>query len=694
MSQRWRPAIAAFGVFAGYAATTFVLTFPLFREPSSTLIDPEMKGVLSLFSLADIYAILWVMAWDVHALTTAPLSLFDANIFHPASRALTSTEHMLGHVPLFGPVYALTGNPILANQANLFVALSACGASMYALLRSWQCARLAAFGGGLVFAYFPLRLHLLAHAHLVAGFYFVLALLALDRALIADRRRWLVAFSICLGLQCLCSFYLAYMSLIALAAYLLAVVASRERPPADRMWAVGLAALLAIAPFLILATPYLASRAEGTLPTEQAAELLRYLSVRLHRLLLVRAEGYYVGLVVVALSALGLLAARRQRQPAWARSGAAAIALSCAALSLGPAVEPLPPLAPYDLAVSVIPGFSAMRAPSRFVLFIMIGLASLAGMGLDALSRAAWIAGRWRPVAVVAAIALIVLDYSLLTRTYAVRAAEVGDRLPPVYRALATLPAGAVIELPGGGRDDAAEQLRESLYTYRSTFHWQPLLNGRAGYEPPSYPLLMALARALPDARALELLQRMAGVRYVVVHGNGLPRASSFPGTRSVGRFGAARLFEVERVVAADLRRALLEPQLGETVTGAPLRLIPRAQRRVRIRAVAETRHPRSGTVAYVALEVENSGATLPVLTYDDALRVDVGCRWRGLDGEVRAEIERADRLPFDLRQGEKVRTEVACRAGVPAGAYDLEIGLTQAGEWFDGGARVRVEVR
>src|SRR5262249_31074852 len=62
----------------------------------------------------------WILAWDVHALATDPRHLFDANSPYPFDRALAFSEHLLGLVPLFAPVYAATGNA-LAGHNTLFV---------------------------------------------------------------------------------------------------------------------------------------------------------------------------------------------------------------------------------------------------------------------------------------------------------------------------------------------------------------------------------------------------------------------------------------------------------------------------------------------------------------------------------------------------------------------------------------------
>ena len=54
-----------------------------------------------------------------HALATDPLSLFHGNILHPAPYSLARSEHMLGHQPLFAPIYAASENPVLAVQMNI-----------------------------------------------------------------------------------------------------------------------------------------------------------------------------------------------------------------------------------------------------------------------------------------------------------------------------------------------------------------------------------------------------------------------------------------------------------------------------------------------------------------------------------------------------------------------------------------------
>lgn len=675
-----------------YAAATYCLLYPLFVAPGSTLYDPAILGSLSLFSLGDIYTVIWVMSWCWRALTTAPFSLFDANIFHPARNVLTSTEHMLGHQLIFGPVLGLSGNPVLANQVNLFACLTLGGLAMYALLRHWGLGRFAALAGGSVFAYAPLRLTFVTHVHLLAGHYLILSLLALDRYLLTGRRHWAAGYAVSLALQCLSSFYLAYMSLVALGGYALAIAATRrQRPELRRLAGAAAATTLALLPFFLLALPYLAVRQTGTLPVEQEQALLRYLSVKLHRLLAVRDEGYYAGTAVVVLAAFGILRwGDAGARVTWARGGALAIAAICIVFGMGPAVElagreiPMP----YSAVAAVVPGFSAMRGPIRFVLVAMVGFAALASFGIDRLMR---VDRRLGPLLAGAALAAVAWDYGWLVRHYPVRPVAVGGAVAPIYRTLAELPRGPVLEIPAGGTGEPTEQMRESEYTFQSVFHWQRLLNGRSGYAPPSYTAVMALARALPDEKALDLLRRATGLRYVVVHFKRVPLAQwtqwrSLSGLERPLRLGDAMLFEVAGERDADLLEALLDPLPATTVTGSPLRFLTAGERRAELSVGDAPAHMVSRMLHPVIVQVRNPTETAwPVFTPVEKYRVGIGFRWYDESGALVSERPDAAWLPYDLGPGESLRAPVSVRASVPPGRYRLQIGVTQAGEWFAG---------
>ena len=63
----------------------------------------------------------WIMSWDVHALVTHPLHLFDAPIFWPRTLTLAYSDLMLPAAPFYGLLLLVTGSPVAA--LNLMVLL-------------------------------------------------------------------------------------------------------------------------------------------------------------------------------------------------------------------------------------------------------------------------------------------------------------------------------------------------------------------------------------------------------------------------------------------------------------------------------------------------------------------------------------------------------------------------------------------
>jgi hypothetical protein len=701
MARRSAEGVAVVALYTGLALG---LLHSLFAHPASTVVDPIAEGARGWLLAPDVNLVMWILSWDYHALTTSPMNLFNANIFHPAPDALASSEHLLGHLPLFAPVYGLTGNPVLANQVNILLAIALCGASMYALLRHWNCSRPAAFFGGFIYAFAPIRVYTVASAHLIAGQYLPLALLYLDRTLDDGRLRSAMGCAFFLLLQALCSYYLAYMTATAVAGYLVGVLCARR---GHLQWrgvaAAGVAGAVAGTVFILVSLPYLRLRNVGVLPDYSQALNLRLPSSTgwwnyLHRPATFHISlSLYVGLLPTICCGVALLP--RRRSTAMARRGAVAAAIGVMVagflmalgprLSLGDHVISLP----YGWAMHVVPGFSSMRVPARFALVVILGVAALAGLGLGRLlqfAEGSW----WRHVLAlgVASVftATTAYDYGLFSYRYPMRSVAMGAALPGVYQALAAAPPGPILELPAG-RSDVTMLVRESAYMFHSTFHWRPLLNGYSGYYPPSYDPVIALADALPDAHALEILVRATGLRYVIVHLADLDfvqrRAWADPlGFKRLGQFGDDLLLTVQQPRAADLESQLIDfqPQ-ARTLLGTPLLTVPKDERQA---ALAFATPPDRVVVAglpaaFEVLVTNHSDVTWPTLATVGEHRVTLGYRWENDRGGLEAENLAAVRLPYDLTPGASVRTPLQVRPPLTPGQYRLVVGLVQDGEWF-----------
>jgi hypothetical protein len=149
--------------------------------------------------------------------------------------------------------------------------------------------------------------------------------------------------------------------------------------------------------------------------------------------------------------------------------------------------------------------FSWLRTPSRFGLIVVFSLSVLAALSVKRLlatSRHGNVVG-----VAIAAIAVCELIVPL----------GLSDAIPiaPVYRSLATLPRGPVIEMPFYYPEVGLYQ--HTKYMLASTAHWMPLVNGYSDYTPPDFDANVLLLSSFPSLDSLKVL-KPSGVRYAIFH--------------------------------------------------------------------------------------------------------------------------------------------------------------------------------
>lgn len=527
-------------VFLFFLALTGLRTFPLLTHLDTYIPLTSYDSLLNT----------WTLAWNVHALTTEPLDLFNANIFYPATRSLAFSEHMLGVWPIFAPVFLLTGNPILGYNVLFFLSFVLSGFAMFCLAYYWTRTFWPALVAGTLFAFAPIRLAEIGRIQLLNFFWAPFALIFLDRFL--RTRRWtdLTVFSSFYWLQVLSSVYLGYMISIAVALYVSYYVLLVDRtllhlailPKALTFLGGSLLILLPVhLPYLKVFHEWGISRVYGDLIKSDvyaysSADLLDYLSVPpimadFYRYFVrsflrvpetVSVNGLFPGLVLPTLVLLGtgfrlesveFARVRTLRRIFWLILGSAFL------LSLGPFLVVLKqktdiPL-PYLLLFHTIPGFSAVRLPARFAFLVVLAAAPLAALGALKLSEAFQRLTQAKPMATLArpliplslmALALIELGLKPLP----LAKIPTGQEIPEVYRWLAANRPGPIVEFPTGF-------LQDYEYLYYSISHWLPLVNGASGYFPPTYLEIRSALRSLPSRTAVEHLKAI-GVRAVVVH--------------------------------------------------------------------------------------------------------------------------------------------------------------------------------
>lgn len=164
---------------------------------------------------------------------------------------------------------------------------------------------------------------------------------------------------------------------------------------------------------------------------------------------------------------------------------------------------------PYALAYYIVPGFGALRTPSRWILPAAVGASGIIAYGFS----------RYKSKKILylvsPAILLAVAGGTQIPKNTLIPTVE---NYPQVYKQLKTLPGKVIIELPmytwSAGKIHVEEMYR-MLY---SLDHKKQTVNGKTSFHPPEWEYLEAdLTHNFPSIE-LEKKLRKRGVDYVVIH--------------------------------------------------------------------------------------------------------------------------------------------------------------------------------
>ena len=487
-------------VLLGSAALTILLTFPLaFR-----------LGHIGRVDNADGQFSIWNVAWVAHALVASPLHLFDANIFYPHHDTLAYSESNLGAGIIAAPVYWATRNPFAAHNAAVLFAFFISGIGMYYLVRHLagdpRAAAIAAIG----YAFCPYVFARTSHIQLlmIGGLPFVLA--ALHRLVDQPSARRGAVLGLAMAIQALFCGYYGIFAILLVGFGVLVFATTRRLWGSPRFWtAIATAAAISLAIVGPAFVPYLRVQGEGFgrslgAAASFSANWSAYLASSSHAHVWMLAliprpsESLFPGFVILGFGAAGAWIARRHRggELLWFYGGLAALAFWA---SFGPRAGF------YSALYHLIPLFSWMRAPARFGLIVTLAFCVFAGLALSTLFA------RTR-LATAVAIALVVLTAGELATTWPMPEVE---PIEPVYRVLARLEPGPVIEMPFWYLESMYP--RHAYYMLQSTRHWMPLVNGYSDYLPPDFLDHVMTLAAFPSRPALKLLEPDR-VRYAIIH--------------------------------------------------------------------------------------------------------------------------------------------------------------------------------
>lgn len=501
-----------------------VMTWPLVRHLRTGV--PQ--------DLGDPLGQAWFLAWGGHAVKTAPLQLFQGNIFWPGTSSYAYSDSLFGWFPAglvgSGPVAAVVRYDLvfLLSYALAFMAAGL-------LARELGCRPVTAAVTAFAFAWAPWKMTHNGHLNVLSTAGVALALFLLLSGYRRHRPRQVVAGWAAAAWQMTIGFALGiwFAYLLAVLAVLCGVLWLRHGRPRLPRWlvvstAVGGLLYLTVTAFMVRPYAEIVARDPTALRDRSQVE---FFSAPPKSLLAAAGENrlwggptrtvreslpwapeqaLFPGLTIVLLAVAGLTwrGASRGLRIGLGVGTAVLVLLSFGLRLWGGRL--------YSPLLDYAPGWQGLRTTGRLAFLWSLGLALLGGMGaerlIDAAARRA-VPEQPKPVvptqvAVVGAAVLALLV-----------GFEGAPRLPvvavPVEPAALHGLAGPQLHLPSDG-------LNDTPYMLWSTDGFPKIANGGASYTPKSLELLRQQTAGFPDAASVALL-RGQGFRTVVVHRDRIP---------------------------------------------------------------------------------------------------------------------------------------------------------------------------
>ena len=475
-------------IFPLYSLLTILMTWPVVGQ-----LGTHIPG-----RIGDAYAHLWTFRWIKQALLTGQNIYQTDLLFYPHGTSLINHNIAWLHVALWLPLQALIGETPAYSLVYL-IAFPLNGLALYLLARELTRSQLAAFIGGLIFAFWPYNLSHHGHPNLVLLCWLPLTLLFLRRLLRGGNWRDGLWTAVSLALLGITRWQLLIIGGFLIVLYglyeLITNVQARTWAMVGKVTAVPLLAFLLMFPLLAPVLNYQLRRdnpQELLLAEEEpyATDLLAYVIPSSYQPwwgdAALEMSGHFIGnpiytraigYTTLLLALLGIIS---QWRHTWFWLIAA---LFYILLALGPqlTINGLPSLTlPYHwIENSFI--IQLVRFPDRFNSVLGIPLAILATFGLLSIVHSAKNRYALRtthyapntPISIYKKAVLFLLTLLILTE-YASRFATMPLATPAWYQTVANEPDSiGILDMPmeTQGRSDKTYML------YQLT-HGQPLVGG------------------------------------------------------------------------------------------------------------------------------------------------------------------------------------------------------------------------
>ena len=570
----WRYLLSAIG----YLALAIALTWPLAVNLNTAVADhgdPLLNA--------------WIIDWNCHALTHAPLRLFDAPIFHPAKYPLAFSEHMTGVALLVIPFHLAGLGAVTVYNIAILLSFALAGFGAFVLARVITNDTIASLIAGVFFAFVSFKFDHLSHVQIIASGWIPLTLAALLLFWRSGSWRHAMFFAGAFVMNGLTNIYWLLFTAFAVAVTILFLRNFAMKRLAVALIVAGLVLLPFLWPYHVVSKTYRMSRTSIE-SMGGSATLGDWLTASPSSLLYGWAEGrqerrLFPGVLAIALFAFAAFpwGDRRyqlpvagfqlsawqpgtgNRQPAtavppmnWRFATLAVISAIAGCVLVRWHKSDVAFMLAVVFAIAAIPWRQHVQLAELWVASIWVAIGFIGSLGEHSFLhsflfrliepfRATRTPSRWAIIAycglaiwmAVGASRLPRLRFALLALSIievipSVTWQHVPAQFPPVYAWLAKTRPACAIELPIGWNET------EAYYVLASTTHRVPIMNGVSGFNPPLHEQLSNHAY---DDAMLDLIAKNGGT-VVIVH----PEAAE----RARGWVASGRLRELARFPDGD----------------------------------------------------------------------------------------------------------------------------------------------
>lgn len=556
-----RPAAASWLIYSAvvYSITSIAyFVVPVWRRFSEVLLGSTPAPHDTVLNAG-------ILEWDFRALLDPQLSVFDWTAGFPLSNTLAGTENLLGWLIFYGPLRA--SGLSVAGSYNVVLLLSLLISAIgTAILARWLGAsRIGAFLAGFAFAFYPLHIDHASHLQTMSVCWSPFALLGMEMTLSEKSLRGPALLGAGFIATALSGMYFGVFLTLVLAFYVIVSWLIGRYPfrweIVGRIAVAGVVSLVLLSPVLLHYFQFASAHGAYKHPAEMLTKfsfppvgLLRtpnWLWVWQHTPLATEAidTGGFPGLMAGSLVLLALMTRRAERDERRIRIQLLVPAVVAFLLALGPVLTLHSSIAYEPLRWLPMPGriwllFTAIRWPTRMILYTGLFGSVLAGIGLDRLAMFA--PERRRAISTVVFL-LVLLElrpatwYS--TESLALRdPMDISDAYPFLSGERDT---GGVVELPGRQPDGYASPYA-ALYAYGSAGHMRRVTAFHGSFLPPIVDSMRTLSFNLPDSAARDFFASH-GVTRLVVHKDFLPGDSGSALARAFVALRYPLLFDSKR---------------------------------------------------------------------------------------------------------------------------------------------------